>query len=342
MTTTKTNRYEEFLDKAIDCADTRGLGDAALDLLPQEQTEQTPVCPFASQIGGAALETCRLCEFRPGVEFVRQSLEISPDTAPVYNEAYRRAVRDNLTTSKTDQSKPAPVANEFYRVALTTDLPKSRLERIARITAPIQLYTRDIEALREHGSLYAQDIERLRAEKELAVSLLTVPPIIQRNRNRVLAREAGQETQEMTELMNRLFDYCVTHDDVSTDTLQQLMNGFIGDAPEHVRKEIEPRIVGTTAEVAVFRTIQGQFRHGTVDEDRKGKDFVSVSNPNNTIDVKCWRYRPVGDNKVEVTEPFFDQRTKRLYIPRSGINPKTMTLDAPTEAAVKRLLKIRE
>ena len=337
-------------DKALECISAipnESQQEELFEIAGTIDEDNGPVsCPLAKYVGASAFANCMECDFRPGQDFLRTSYELNAENIKFITQEYRKTVRDSLTTSSIDREKPAPVANEFYRMTLT-DVKKEELRRVAGTLPLVCRYGQDIKELRQHDVLYQDDITRLQTERNLVVSLLTVPPIMQRNHNSDKIYDGnGRETAEMTELMGRLFDYTISHDGTTSNDLAMILRGFVGDAPDAVKDQIRPILQGVAGEVAVYKVIKGAYRHGTEEEDMIGRDFVDVDNPNRYIDVKCWRLNrdqgklPNG-SYPPIEDVAYNPKRHRLYVPPRCMDLISMTVAPKAELAIRKILRIK-
>lgn len=348
---TQTAEKTAILETPLDClgslalpdSDTDQMIDHLADLGPNPNDARCPI-PSLGRRAVSLVDSCASCELRPGRDFVRQSTPFTAETAADFFETYRRAVRDSITTSEFDKTRPAPVPAEFFRTTIGMD--PARLSALAESLPAIQAYKRDIAALRDPSQFEQRQIDKITADKNLAVSLLSVPPIMQRVKIYDISGEGQRETAEMTLLMNNLFDYAITHqeDKLTGTQLRSLLNVFFRGCPEKVRDQIDGVLQGVIAEVATYKSIHSEYRHGTTAEDRAGKDFVRLSAPLSgsqpvSFDLKC-RKNYTGD-RSHVLVADVDFSRGRLWIPPHFVDMESMTLPPETEAKVKAALGIK-
>ncbi len=336
---------KNYANTAIECLDDIPPDavdiDGVLEDLAVWGEQDTADCSVARLLGGRAVDRCVKCEFRPGRDFERSSPVLSQESAPMFVDEFRRAVRDDSTDSNAEKLMRTPIAADAFRMTLAYD--KNALARIARTMPAIARYRSDINSLNQHGKLYESEVHKLHTERELAVSLLTVPPIMQRNYNHDKMGEGGRETEEMTELMNHLYRYVIARPDekLTAASLTELLDGFFSGTPTQIRDQAAGIVRGTVAEVAVGKALDDICRHGTVKEDRQGRDFVWLGDDSKYIDVKCKRRRRGADGAlIPVTEVYYDKRTHHLYVPPEMIDWSEMTLAKGAVEEVRRVVGV--
>ena len=382
----KKNFEESILSCAVNTEDTI-LDDQALSQVLEEidsieesdnkHTGKRPLCPILKfpSVEDAAEIGCYSCEFGPQpVE--RESSELS---VPVFNDiltAYQKRVYKALNPHASREDIESIDRPDRHILFEEQQLSPDRRSSIAQSVA-YSFFGKDISRLKKsiksgsnggnrttmtiHPDSKAE-LEKIEAERDLAVAILEAIPAAWHNNNRdrvnrqiELGLEDSSKTEkkeaaEMARLMHDMTNFVLTRDtQMSASDVKDFMEGtFYSLLPrEYSKREIPGCVRGIAGEAAIakaFKSAGDIYIHGSAEEDAKGIDFKlnpecdRRKNQPQHFDLKCYA------SVQEVSFVRYGSRPDsytRLIIPASMVNPETLELYPAAEKDAFKFLKIR-
>lgn len=382
----KKNFEESILSCAENTEDTM-LDDQALSQVLEEidsieesdnkHTGKRPLCPILKflSVEDAAKIGCYSCEFGPQpVE--RESSELS---VPVFNDiltAYQRRVYKALNPHASRKDIESIDRPDRHILFEEQQLSPGRRSSIAQ-SVVYSFFGKDVNRLKksiksgsnggniEKAIIHPDsktELEKIEAERNLAVAILEAIPAAWRNNNRDrvnrqidLGLEDSSKTEkkeaaEMARLMHDMTNFVLTRDtQMSASDVKDFMEGtFYSLLPrEYSKREILGCVRGIAGEVAIakaFKSAGDIYIHGSAEEDAKGIDFKlnpecdRRKNQPQHFDLKCYA------SVQEVSFVRYGSRPDsytRLIIPASMINLETLELYPAAEKDAFKFLKIR-
>ena len=382
----KKNFEESILSCAENIEDT-SLDDQALSQVLEEidnveengnaHTGERPLCPILKflSVEDAAKIGCYSCEFGPQpVE--RASSELS---VPVFNDiltAYQKRVYKALNPHASRKDIESIDRPDRHILFEEQQLSPDRRSSIAQSVA-YSFFGKDISRLKksiksgsnggniEKATIHPDskaELEKIEAERNLAVAILEAIPAAWRNNNRDrvnrqidLGLEDSSKTEkkeaaEMARLMHDMTNFVLTRDTQmpASDVKDFIEGTFYSLLPrEYSKREIPGCVRGIAGEVAIakaFKSAGDIYIHGSAEEDAKGIDFKLNPEHNRRknqpqyFDLKCYT------NVQEVSFVRYGSRPDsytRLIIPASMINLETLELYPAAEKDAFKFLKIR-
>ena len=382
----KKNFEESILSCAENTEDTM-LDDQALSQVLEEidnveengnaHTGERPLCPILKflSLEDATKIGCYSCEFGPQpVE--RESSELS---VPVFNDiltAYQRRVYKALNPHASRKDIESIDRPDRHILFEEQQLSPGRRSSIAQ-SVVYSFFGKDVNRLKksiksgsnsgniEKATIHPDskaELEKIEAERNLAVAILEAIPAAWRNNNRDrvnrqidLGLEDSSKTEkkeaaEMARLMHDMTNFVLTRDtQMSASDVKDFMEGtFYSLLPrEYSNREIPGCVRGIAGEVAIakaFKSAGDIYIHGSAEEDAKGIDFKlnpecdRRKNQPQHFDLKC--YASVQEVSLVRYGSRPDSYT-RLIIPASMINLETLELYPAAEKDAFKFLKIR-
>lgn len=382
----KKNFEESILSCAENTEDTM-LDDQALSQVLEEidnveengnaHTGERPLCPILKflSLEDATKIGCYSCEFGPQpVE--RESSELS---VPVFNDiltAYQRRVYKALNPHASRKDIESIDRPDRHILFEEQQLSPGRRSSIAQ-SVVYSFFGKDVNRLKksiksgsnsgniEKATIHPDskaELEKIEAERNLAVAILEAIPAAWRNNNRDrvnrqidLGLEDSSKTEkkeaaEMARLMHDMTNFVLTRDtQMSASDVKDFMEGtFYSLLPrEYSKREIPGCVRGIAGEVAIakaFKSAGDIYIHGSAEEDAKGIDFKlnpecdRRKNQPQHFDLKCYA------SVQEVSFVRYGSRPDsytRLIIPASMINLETLELYPAAEKDAFKFLKIR-
>ena len=382
----KKNFEESILSCAENTEDTM-LDDQALSQVLEEidnveengnaHTGERPLCPILKflSLEDATKIGCYSCEFGPQpVE--RESSELS---VPVFNDiltAYQRRVYKALNPHASRKDIESIDRPDRHILFEEQQLSPGRRSSIAQ-SVVYSFFGKDVNRLKksiksgsnsgniEKATIHPDskaELEKIEAERNLAVAILEAIPAAWRNNNRDrvnrqidLGLEDSSKTEkkeaaEMARLMHDMTNFVLTRDtQMSASDVKDFIEGtFYSLLPrEYSKREIPGCVRGIAGEVAIakaFKSAGDIYIHGSAEEDAKGIDFKlnpecdRRKNQPQHFDLKC--YASVQEVSLVRYGSRPDSYT-RLIIPASMINLETLELYPAAEKDAFKFLKIR-
>ena len=382
----KKNFEESILSCAENTEDTI-LDDQALSQVLEEidsieesdnkHTSKRPLCPILKflSVEDAAEIGCYSCEFGPQpVE--RESSELS---VPVFNDiltAYQKRVYKALNPHASREDIESIDRPDRHILFEEQQLSPGRRSSIAQ-SVVYSFFGKDVNRLKksiksgsnsgniEKATIHPDskaELEKIEAERNLAVAILEAIPAAWRNNNRdrvnrqiELGLEDSSKTEkkeaaEMARLMHDMTNFVLTRDtQMSASDVKDFMEGtFYSLLPrEYSKREIPGCVRGIAGEAAIakaFKSAGDIYIHGSAEEDAKGIDFKlnpecdRRKNQPQHFDLKCYA------SVQEVSFVRYGSRPDsytRLIIPASMINLETLELYPAAEKDAFKFLKIR-
>ena len=382
----KKNFEESILSCAENTEDTM-LDDQALSQVLEEidnveengnaHTGERPLCPILKflSLEDATKIGCYSCEFGPQpVE--RESSELS---VPVFNDiltTYQRRVYKALNPHASRKDIESIDRPDRHILFEEQQLSPGRRSSIAQ-SVVYSFFGKDVNRLKksiksgsnsgniEKATIHPDskaELEKIEAERNLAVAILEAIPAAWRNNNRDrvnrqidLGLEDSSKTEkkeaaEMARLMHDMTNFVLTRDtQMSASDVKDFMEGtFYSLLPrEYSKREIPGCVRGIAGEVAIakaFKSAGDIYIHGSAEEDAKGIDFKlnpecdRRKNQPQHFDLKCYA------SVQEVSFVRYGSRPDsytRLIIPASMINLETLELYPAAEKDAFKFLKIR-
>lgn|GEM_PF-984743 len=342
-----------------------------------KHTNKRPLCPILRflSLEDAARIGCYSCEFGPQpVE--RESPELS---VSVFNDiltAYQRRVHKELNPHASRKDIES-INRPDRRILLEEQqLSPDRHLSIAQSVA-YSFFSKDISRLKKsiksgsnggniekaiiHPDSKAE-LEKVEAERDLAVAILEAIPAAWRNNKRSCtnrqielglensSRTEKKEVAEMARLMHDMTDFVLTRGtQMSASDVKDFMEGtFYSLLPRGYSKhEIPGCVRGIAGEVAIakaFKSAGDIYIHGSVEEDIEGIDFKlnperdRRKNQPQHFDLKCHTYaRGVCLVRYGSRPNSYTQ----LIIPASMVNLETLELYPAAKEEIFKFLKIR-
>ena len=340
-------------------------------------TGERPLCPILKflSLEDATKIGCYSCEFGPQpVE--RESSELS---VPVFNDiltAYQRRVYKALNPHASRKDIESIDRPDRHILFEEQQLSPGRRSSIAQ-SVVYSFFGKDVNRLKksiksgsnsgniEKATIHPDskaELEKIEAERNLAVAILEAIPAAWRNNNRDrvnrqidLGLEDSSKTEkkeaaEMARLMHDMTNFVLTRDtQMSASDVKDFMEGtFYSLLPrEYSKREIPGCVRGIAGEVAIakaFKSAGDIYIHGSAEEDAKGIDFKlnpecdRRKNQPQHFDLKCYA------SVQEVSFVRYGSRPDsytRLIIPASMINLETLELYPAAEKDAFKFLKIR-
>ena len=382
----KKNFEESILSCAENTEDTM-LDDQALSQVLEEidnveengnaHTGERPLCPILKflSLEDATKIGCYSCEFGPQpVE--RESSELS---VPVFNDiltTYQRRVYKALNPHASRKDIESIDRPDRHILFEEQQLSPGRRSSIAQ-SVVYSFFGKDVNRLKksiksgsnsgniEKATIHPDskaELEKIEAERNLAVAILEAIPAAWRNNNRDrvnrqidLGLEDSSKTEkkeaaEMARLMHDMTNFVLTRDtQMSASDVKDFMEGtFYSLLPrEYSKREIPGCVRGIAGEAAIakaFKSAGDIYIHGSAEEDAKGIDFKlnpecdRRKNQPQHFDLKCYA------SVQEVSFVRYGSRPDsytRLIIPASMINLETLELYPAAEKDAFKFLKIR-